>query len=650
MTNRNLTRPLIQCYLLLSISTVMTLASTRIHSAAVLLSVMLAFVTTGRLLVRPHARLAFLAPLSISVPAGSSFSSGSSAGSASNVCRATTSSTSIPTMQQAAYTKAAPSSASITGPKWDLEYSSLDAPELLADIAGAMASIDKISKLSGPLREAVPEAASLIMETPKGQIVVETLVEVFDLYWEAKVLLGNARVYVSCVKSVDGSNEKAKKLAGNLAELSARLSAAYEPANLLLALCSDAVADAFVASTDATRAVAFNVRHARKIKDHKLTLAEENTVTSLSVTGHTAWGQLYTEISTSIKAHVLQADGTRKTVGVATAAGLLDSPEESVRRNAWEAIREAWLPHANTCAAALNSITGWRHTVNEKRAHDTFLAPALHDNRMEMKSLKAMFEAIDSRVEVGRKALALQAKALGKSRVDLWDFFAPSPIQANGDAKLYTFDEGIELIANAVTAVDKEAGDFVRMMRDNKWIEASRGDSKVPGAYCTGFYKSRTPRVYLSEYNGRSAMLLTLAHELGHAYHSWIMRDMPLTQTNYPMNLAETASIFFETVVGNELVRNAASPSEKFAMLWGEAESGATFLLNIPSRFRFEEELNVRRKEGSLSAKEMDDVMVESWKRYYGDSVNGLERVGVFSQSKLHFYLTGLSFYNFPYR
>lgn len=116
------------------------------------------------------------------------------------------------------------------------------------------------------------------------------------------------------------------------------------------------------------------------------------------------------------------------------------------------------------------------------------------------------------------------------------------------------------------------------------------------------------------------------------------------------MNLAETASIFFETVVGNELVRNASSPREKFAMLWGESESAATFLLNIPSRFRFEEEFNVQRKNGSLSTKEIDELMVASWRRYYGDTVNELERVGVFSQSKLHFYLTGISFYNFPYR
>lgn len=115
------------------------------------------------------------------------------------------------------------------------------------------------------------------------------------------------------------------------------------------------------------------------------------------------------------------------------------------------------------------------------------------------------------------------------------------------------------------------------------------------------------------------------------------------------MNLAETASIFFETVVGNALLEQSDSAEERFSMLWGEAESAATFLLNIPARYRFEEELNKRRKEGQISVGEIDEMMVSAWERYYGDALGSKDRVGVFSQSKLHFYLTGISFYNWPY-
>lgn len=155
--------------------------------------------------------------------------------------------------------------------------------------------------------------------------------------------------------------------------------------------------------------------------------------------------------------------------------------------------------------------------------------------------------------------------------------------------------------------------------------------------------------MYLSDYNGGSQLLSTLAHELGHAFHSWQMRDLPLAQLSYPMNLAETASIFFETVVGNKLLEQARSAEERFSILWSEAESVATFLLNIPSRFRFEEELNKRRENGTLSSDELHEMMERAWTKYYGDALTDLDRIGVFSQSKMHFYLTGISFYNWPY-
>lgn len=197
--------------------------------------------------------------------------------------------------------------------------------------------------------------------------------------------------------------------------------------------------------------------------------------------------------------------------------------------------------------------------------------------------------------------------------------------------------------------MDPEAGAFVRMMRERGWIEASRGDAKKPGAYCTGFAKSRTPRVYLSEYNGRAPLLMTTAHELGHAWHSWVMREMPEPETQYPMNLAETASIFFETVVAAELMERAATPEERFAIQWSNAESAVAFFLNIPARFTFECALNEARAVGKLSPAELDAAMVAAWRRHYGDALGSTHLTGIFYATKLHFHLSGLAFYNFPY-
>jgi oligoendopeptidase F len=127
------------------------------------------------------------------------------------------------------------------------------------------------------------------------------------------------------------------------------------------------------------------------------------------------------------------------------------------------------------------------------------------------------------------------------------------------------------------------------------------------------------------------------------------MRDLPRAETSYPMCLAETASIFFETVVAADLLARAQTSEEKFAIAYSNAESAGVFMLNIPARFKFEYDLYTRRSVGKLSKSEIDTLMVDAWKHYYGPSLERLDEVGIFSATKLHFSISGLSFYNFPY-
>lgn len=407
--------------------------------------------------------------------------------------------------------------APITGPKWVLDYPSLDSPEMLADLEAGTAMVARIEEMSGPVKDAIASAPT--MSLSDAEPVLKVVREMFDELWASVRLLGNVSVMVSCFASVQGTDAHAKKLSGRMSELRARRSAAYEPASLFLVLCTDEVADAFVASSDSTRAAAFSVEHARKMRAHKLSLGEEGVASALGVTGHSAWGSLYKDLSASLQATVEREGKPPKTMGVAAAQSLRDSPEEDVRKAAWRAVRDAWRPHKETCAATLNAITGWRHAVSDKRGHPSYLTPTLHDNRMKAKSLEAIFDAIEDDLSVGRRALAVKAAALGKEKVDVWDMYAPPPkeLAVDGDVepKLYTFDEAIELIARSVSEVDEQAGAFVRMMRDKEFIEGSEGDNKMDGAFCIQFPKSGTPRVYMANYNGRSSQIITLAHELG---------------------------------------------------------------------------------------------------------------------------------------
>lgn len=455
----------------------------------------------------------------------------------------------------AAAAEPAAAAAAITGPPWSLteEYASLDAPALEADLTVAARLVDRLATLCDErVAPHLAAAATMTVEEARSTTLLDALVEADALRWASTKLLSNVGTYASCVASVDGTNGAAKKLVARVSERRADASRAAKAADLFLVAATEEVAVAFLGSNDATAASTFLLRHSRRMREHTLPLNEEQMLTSYSVPGITAWGALYTDLSGTLTVRLdADDDGTGappQTMGVAAAAGLLDSLDAATRRRAWHGIRDAWLPHTESCAAILNALTAWRAETARRRRLRHYLDTPLHQNRMSRPALDALFGAVDARgTAVGRRALAIQASALDVPVTQPWDLLAPAPVRDGGAGAaaaaataVYPFDEGIELIAQAVGRIDPEAGSFVRMMRERGWIEASRGDAKQPGeggggkqpgAYCTGFLKSRHPRVYLSAYNGRAPLLLTLAHECGHAYHSWVMRDMPLPET-----------------------------------------------------------------------------------------------------------------------
>jgi oligoendopeptidase F len=201
-------------------------------------------------------------------------------------------------------------------------------------------------------------------------------------------------------------------------------------------------------------------------------------------------------------------------------------------------------------------------------------------------------------------------------------------------------------IKNSFAKVSSELSDFVQMMEDKKWIEARVLPNKMTGAYCTGFAKSKTPRVYMT-YMGSRKDISTLAHELGHAYHSWVMRDLPLAEQDYPMTLAETASIFAETVLNDTLLDAARTKEEKIEFAWSAVSNALSLLLNIPARYVFEKSFYEKRQERSLNVEEFKGLMDKAWTDCYGDLLS--ENDKMFWAHKLHFAITGVSFYNFPY-
>ena len=541
------------------------------------------------------------------------------------------------------------SQAVVQGVGWDLtgEYPAADSPEIEADFARLGVLLDDIERHNEALIPLLDGVAALTVETAAHAI--EEARAIFALIESARKLLRDPETYAECCLSVDSQDEHAQALLGRLQSVNKRFDELAEPWGQFLDLAPEAVVDAYLADPSVAPS-RFSVEHSRRRRHELLPLAEENLVTSLGEDGIHAWGRLYDQLSGTLSCDVTVGNELR-TTGIAEAAGLMQSPDDRLRENAWRAINAAWDEHAESCAAAINAIAGWRLEMCRKRSAQAatavrYLDAPLHANRIRRETLDTVLMVAEEGIPLARRAALLQAKAYGRSHYGPWDNRAPAPV-ADGDAgEPIAYDDALDLIAAAYGEVEPSMCDFVRMMAARNWIEGTVGPRKRPGAYCTGFLKSRTPRVYMT-YAGGSSDIITLAHELGHAFHSWVMRDLPDSQRRYGMSIAETASTFGETIVRDALLRRAESPSAALDIVWEEAAALVTFVLNIPTRFEFERSFYDARAERPLSPKELKTMMSTAWEKWYGESI--AEGDPMFWASKLHFYISGLSFYNFPY-
>ncbi len=530
----------------------------------------------------------------------------------------------------------------VSGPHWDLsdEYHSVEDKKLQADLTALEEILDAMAPHNQVLAEASDEAQQIA--------AAQTLAKQIE---DARRLLSNVATYANCLLSVDSQHEGAQRLSGRLQNYYKRCGDLFEPLSQFIDQADAATIQAYLADPE-VKPSAFLVEHSRARRHENLTLAEEGLVNGLSQDGIHAWGKLYDQLSGTLQCEV-QVGNELQTMGIAQAGGLLSSADDSQRRHAWQAINQAWTGHEESCAAAINAIAGWRLEMCKQRSRQQpvhFLDAPVHMNRISRDTLDCLLEVAAAARPLAQRAAGLQARAYNKSGYGPWDVRAPAPVlhqsEKENEEEVVPFDQAVELIASAYGEVHGDMHNFVHMMRDNQWIEGSTGPNKRPGAYCTNFTKSRHPRVYMT-YTGAQSDIITLAHELGHAFHSWVMRDLPDSQLSYGMSLAETASTFGETLVRDSLLAKSSSAQQQMNILWEEMSAFTAFLLNIPARFEFEQNLYNRRAERPLRPEELKELMSEAWCNWYGDAL--AEPDPMFWASKLHFYISGLSFYNFPY-
>ncbi|HHX8522621.1 TPA: M3 family oligoendopeptidase [Vibrio diabolicus] len=521
----------------------------------------------------------------------------------------------------------------MTTPSWDLSivYNDLSDPRIQDDIALVEQCIDLLNKQSADCGN---------VEIMQNAILTNEA---------ASRLAGTVANFASCYASVDATNAEAKSLLGKMTRIFSELSQAFSPFDLTLTHADEEfILRVLDHENPDISGQAFSILNSRKLADTRLSNAEEQLLAAMSVDGKSAWGNLYDNLTGSLKVKLEYADGKSEVLGFSQAASILYGSEFERQEAAWRGVQDAMQTHQESFAAILNALAGWRLTENKKRSTKRevhFLEPSLHGSRIQAETLNAMMTVAKDSRAIGQKAGLLMAKVHGLDEMKPWNHLAAMPA-LSGEAKVYDFGEAIDVICEAFETVNPEMSEFVRLMVQNGWIDAAPNASKRLGAYCTKLPATRTPLVFMT-WSGSRSNLMTLAHELGHAFHNWVIRDLPLCQTYYPMTLAETASIFAENIVRDHLISKAESVDEKLEMLWEELSSALALMINIPVRYEFEKSFYERRQDGELTADEFCELMSETWKEWYGDVMS--EPDPYFWASKLHFSIDSVSFYNYPY-
>jgi len=544
----------------------------------------------------------------------------------------------------------------LTGPAWNLEteYPSLESLEFQRDEGQVHEVLKTLSELQAEFDRIRSRSVSPFADTQLLPVLKSAMTNTL----QAWTLSSNLSTYAYCRYSVDANDVQVKKKMSELEELSSKLSQAYKPFELFLVRAEDSLIDKLL-NDDELKGFRFQVMRQRLQKDFLLSEAEEKLLLAMGTSGHHGWGNLYSSLAGTVRVRVQLgaaagtsgAGGEAKEMGLAEAFTLVTGSDQEDRKAAWHGIQEAWKAHQESAAAILNSLADWRHQEYRLRSHTRemrFLDRPVFSNRIEMQTLEAMMQALREHRMQSQRATKWMAEKLGQKQLNVWDVLAPGPSE-----KLYptqgsqvSYDDAIGLIRSAFATVSSEMAEFVDRAVEGGWVEGRVMDGKTTGGYCTEFAKSRTPRIYMT-YKGSMHDVSTLAHELGHAFHSWVMRDLHEEERGYPMTLAETASIFAETVVSEALIKQAKSEADRVAFQWSKVDSVAGFMLNIPMRFEFERDFYEMRKSGFVTSSELCVLMEKTWRNWYGETV--IQADPMFWAHKLHFSMSGASFYNFPY-
>lgn len=514
--------------------------------------------------------------------------------------------------------------------RWSLDelYKSFDSEEFGKDYERCSKEIERIKGWAKSNLKDSRDASRKMKE------YVKSLNEFYMLY---------TRLYyfAQLTLSVEAKNERALKVVDNLEERATELTKPLVDFQKWLGSISNI--NEIIEEDNYLKGFEYFFRENLEKSKYLLSDKEEVLISKMKTTGSSAWEKLQ-ELLTSTLLVDITLDGEEKKLPLPVIRNMANSKDAGLRKAAYEAELKAYPKIDEPVAASLNGIKGEVITVSRMKGYKSPLENTVLDSRMDMDTLNAMLAAMVESLPDFHRYFRKKAELMGYSNgLPFYEMFAPM-----GDVDMqFSYKEARDyIVANFRTFSDALA-DFAAQAFDKRWIDAEPREGKRGGAFCENLHTIGESRI-LSSFDGSFSSMITLAHELGHGYHGSCLMKEEYLNSDYPMPIAETASIFCETIV-KEAALITANEEEAFSILENDISDSAQVIVDIYSRFLFESEVFRRRESGSLSVNELKEIMLNAQKDAYGKGLDHDWLHPYMWLCKPHYYSADYNFYNFPY-
>ncbi|MBO5766959.1 MAG: M3 family oligoendopeptidase, partial [Clostridia bacterium] len=373
---------------------------------------------------------------------------------------------------------------------------------------------------------------------------------------------------------------------------------------------------------------------------HKMSDEAEALFAKMNISGGKAWGDLFSHLTSTV-----EVDYNGETTSLSTIRGLADSEDPAVRKSAFEAEIACYDKIKDSIAFSLNSIKAQVNLEAELRGYDDPLMMTLDQSRMKKETLDAMFEAMREAMPAFRRYLRHKAKLLGyENGLPWYEILAP---MGKAGSESFTVEEAHKYLVAHFSSFAPDLAEMVDQAFKEEWIDFYPRAGKRGGAFCSNLPFVGQSRI-LTNFSGSFGSVVTLAHELGHAYHGQQIQTHRPLNTGYTMPVAETASNFNELIIVNDAIAKSEG-EEKIQLIESQIQDSTQIIVDIYSRFLFEDEVIRRRKDTFLYASDLEKIMINAQKEAYGEGLDPDCLHPYMWCCKSHYYSAGLSYYNFPY-